>query len=384
MHRGSISRWVKAACVAWGLACAPVSAAVIDVQSAGRTVEGLIRLGDVARIDDADPQLSRQLSAVTLGPAPAPGRKLRISQQMIRDRLLVHGINLTDVEFAGQSFVILESPAAPVETPAPKPAPVAAKPVAVRPWAPSTPQKAQAVKHVQTAFHRQYQSGSSDIGPLRLAVEIADKDVLSLTHIDPDRIHFAEAGLEWGGPQTLTARIPAADGATQVIRMQAWLNETPNIITVKHAIPKGQVLTEADLVTKPAAEGETGIELAQQLVGREATKPLRPGTALQHGDVADRQLVRNNDLVTVRAKARGLTVSRVFKAQSGGAAGEVINLVALEDPREKVQAVVTGWHEAEIASPDAVREAPSDQPAQFPTRRSLSSAMEPSRSGGLR
>lgn len=341
------------------LIAAPTSAAVIDVQSTAKPISGLIRLGDVARIDDADPQLVKQLAAVTLGPGPAQGRKLRVSQQAIRERLIAHGVNLTDIEFAGQSLIVIEGPSNE-----PKVAAEKANPNAVRQWSPTANQRTQADKNVQTAFHRQFQSDGSDVRPLKLTVEISERDVMLLGKVDPDSVQFVEPGLEWGGPQTLTAKLPAADGATHVVRMQAWLNESLQIVTVKHAIPKGQVLRDDDLVTKPAAEGETGIEHPEKLIGREATRTLRPGSPLQHGDVVRTPLVRNNDLVTVRVKTPGLSVSRVFRAQSSGAEGDVVNLVALEDPLEKVQAMVTGWHEAEMIGANSARAVPAEQSRQ--------------------
>lgn len=368
--RNALHRCLLFAVVAASSACA--HAAVIDVQAKAKPINGLIRLGDIARIDDADPQLARQLAAVTLGPGPAQGRKLRISQQTIRERLIAHGINLTDVEFAGQGLIVIEGPSEAVQSKTAK-----SNPIAVRTWTPTTHQKSHAEKNVQTAFHRQFQGDGSDVGPLKLTVEISERDVLLLGKVEPESIQFVEPGLEWGGPQTLTAQFPSADGATHVVRMQAWLNESPQIITVKHAIPKGQMLRDDDLVKKPAADGETGIEHPEKLIGREATKTLRPGAPLQHGDVARTPLVRNNDLVTVRVKTRGLSVSRVFRAQTSGADGDIVNLVALEDQREKVQALVTGWHEAEIVGTTAERSGPADEP-----RRAFPAAEEPLRFRG--
>jgi len=346
----------RQAILAGVLACASsVSAAVIDVQAVAKPSAGLIRLGDIAHIDDADPQLQRELQAVSLGPAPAPGRKLRITQQGIRERLLAHGVNLTEIEFAGQSLIILEGPSHEVAKPKTPNTSGISNPIAVRPWVASPMQRTQAEKAIQTAFHRQFQSGSTDIGPLKLKVVIAERDVAILTHTPTELIQFVEPGLEWGGPQTLTAQFPQADGKTQIVRMQAWINETPQIVTVKHAVPKGQVLRNDDLITMPAQDGQTGLGRSEDLIGQEAARALRPGAPLQPTDLTKTLLVRNNDLVTVRVRARGLSVSRILRAIAGGGEGDVINLVAMENPREKVQARVTGWHEAEIVTPGGER-----------------------------
>ncbi len=330
-----------------------LSAAVIDVRSGATVRAGLIHLSDVADIDDVDPQIRRQLESVSLGPAPAPGKKLRITQQAIRQRLLAHGVNLSEIEFTGQAVVLLESPGEAKPAPEPKPAvAAAAKPVAVRPFSLSPSQHKRAERIVQEAFHRQFKISSAQVGSLNLAVEIPEDDVPELLKVDSQIVRFVEPGLEWGGPQTLTAQFPRRDGSTHVVRMQAWLNETPQVLTVKHTVPKGQVVRESDLVRVPAKNGETGMEHSGEIVGQEATKSLRPGTAIQSGDTTRVPLVRNNDLVTVRSGVRGLKVTRLFRANGSGAEGDIIPCVALDDPKEKIQARVTNWHEAEVVVAD--------------------------------
>lgn len=335
----------------WLIAIGQLHAAVIDVRSTASAASGLIRLSDVADIDAADPQLQRQLAAVTLGPVPAPGRKQRITQQTIRQRLLAHGINLSDIEFTGHSVVMIESPAevkAPVER---KAAPaLTPKPVTVRPFAIGPGQKKRAEQVVQKAFHRHYKASGSDVGTLTLILDIADRDVPALMAADPEMMRFVEEGLEWGGPQTLTAQFPSGDGTTQVVRMQTWLNETPQVVSLKHIIPKGQVIRESDLIKVSAQEGETGIEHAEAVIGREAARQLHPGKPLQPGDTISVPLVRNNDVVTVRFQTPGLKVTRLFRAHGNGAAGEIVNCTALDDPKEKMPVRVTGWHEAEVIS----------------------------------
>lgn len=342
-------------CVSASLACwlaATLDAAVIDVKSIGPAKSGLIRLSDIADIDAADPQLQRQLAAVTLGPAPAAGRKMRITQQTIRQRLLAQGINLTDIEFTGQSVVLIESPAEAKTAPQPKSPAPAAKPVAVRPFAIGPSQRKKAEQVVQDAFHRQYKSAGSNVGALKLILEISDRDVPVLMSVDPEIVRFVEDGLEWGGPQALTAQFPSGEGATQIVRVQAWLNETPQVISLKHVVLKGQVIKDSDLVKISTKAGETGIQEVHAVIGQEAARTLHPGKPLQPGDTIRVPLIRNNDVVTVKFHTPGLKVTRLFRAHGSGAAGEIVNCSALDDPREKLPVRVTGWHEAEIVSPE--------------------------------
>ena len=325
------------------------AAAIIDVHATARISSGVIRLIDVADIDDGDPETQRRLETITLGPVPPPGRKTRLTQQTIRQRLLACGVNLAQIEFTGQSMVIVET--ASEDAPAVVPASVeipAAQTAAARPLLISEMQRNKAEKMVQDAFHRQYHTTGGDVGPMHLTVEFSDDNVHQILDLKPHDIRFSEPGLKWGGPQTLTIKIPEQDGSSRIIRMEAWLKQKQQILTVKHTVPKGQVIGEDDLTLVPAKEGESGLQVSRGVIGQEAARDLAPGQPLQSRDLHKVPLVRSSDLVTVRFRSPGLTVSRVFRASGNGALGDVVNFVALEDPREKMQATVTGWHEAEV------------------------------------
>lgn len=354
------------------------NAAVIDLQATGQAKTGIIHVYDVAKVDDVDLKTQRQLELVSLGPAPAEGKRVRLTQQMIRQRLLACGCNLSEIEFTGQSVVMVVGPEEEVETKSTKQA-LESKLTPTPPVTINPTLRKRAEETVQRAFHRQYQSAASDVGPLKLTVEFADEDIPSLLDANPQMMEFVETGLHWGGPQKLTAHFPLADGSTRVVSMQAWLNDVPQILTVKHTIPRGKVIEESDLTLIAAKNGEAGLDQPRHVVGQEATHDLRPGHPLQSRDVSSVPLIRTNDMVTVKVRSPGLTVSRLCRATSNGAAGEIVNLVSLENPSEKVQATVTGWHEAEvvISSSGDVRPEPQPAPARSFSRRRRPTVTDP-------
>jgi flagella basal body P-ring formation protein FlgA len=338
-----------------------VRAGVIDVHPSAKVSSGVVRLGDVADIAEDDPETAERLEAITLGPVPGPGRKLRITQQTIRRRLLAYGVNLSQIEFAGQSLVVVESDSEPAPAQLPATDATPALPITPPPLTISEMQRRKAEDWVQQAFRQQYHTADDALGPLDLRVRIADDDIPLILDLAPQRLRFAERGLELGGPQSLTLIVPGTDGETTFLRLEAWLSEAPQILTVAHTVPKGQVLTPEDVVEMPAKDGQAGLQLRQDVIGQEAARDLRPGQPLHSRDITKIPLVRNNDLVTVRVRSAGLTVSRVFRSSGSGARGEIVTLVALEDPREKLQATVTGWHEAEVGGDVA-------EPATFARR----------------
>jgi len=161
-------------------------------------------------------------------------------------------------------------------------------------------------------------------------------------------IHFEETQLAAGGPQPLTAWWTNADGDREQIALQAWVEAVPQTLGLKHAVPRGYVLQPADLQWVTAVEGASGLTVLAEIVGKETTRALRAGQPLQASDLAAVPLVRSGDIVTVLVRRPGMVVRRQFKATSNGALQETVTLSALDDPRIKVQAVVTGYHEATI------------------------------------
>src|SRR5690606_34127807 len=84
-----------------------------------------------------------------------------------------------------------------------------------------------------------------------------------------------------------------------------------------------------------------------QVIGRETTRSLSAGQSLTADDVQNVPLIRTGDIVTVYSRKPGVVVRMEAKARSGGALGDQVILMTL-DGREKLQARVTGFHQAEV------------------------------------
>jgi flagella basal body P-ring formation protein FlgA len=255
------------------------------------------------------------------------------------------------------------APAMPAPVP-PAPVKPAAKP------APSVSEHEQRRAHelLRAACEREFRPAGTNAASLKFRCECPRADVRRVLAAPSGQIRFDQAQLVAGGPQPLTAWWTNADGERESVLLQVWVQQTPQVLGVKHAVTKGEVLQVSDLEGVPAKEGVSGLTRLGDVVGKEATRALRPGQTLQAGDVASMPLVRTNEIVTVLVRRPGLVVRRQFKATTSGALQETITLVALDDPRTKVQAVVTGYHEATMVSPDAVTEAAA--PAQVVSARS--------------
>lgn len=336
------------------------SAAVIELLDRA-TVEAatVIRLKDVARVADADAEKRSHLEDIILSPAPLAGRTTRLTYDDIRGRLLAHGVNLTHIEMRGRSQVLVTGHAtgqpkvsAPQETKAQqetKPR-VVAEPFPVSPPRISELEHRRANELLVWAFRRDYQPLTVPPEALLVRCECQRNDVPKVLAASRELIRFNQPQLSAGGPHAISAWWPLPDGQHEVIPVQVWLETAPQVLALKHPVPKGYVLHEEDLVWMTVNEHVAGLTRIADVVGKETTRALRPGQALQAGDLAAVPLVRAGEIVTVSVRRPGMVVRRHFKAVTAGGLHETVTLTPLDDPRVKVQAVVTGYHEAVLGS----------------------------------
>ncbi|HUQ71381.1 MAG TPA: flagellar basal body P-ring formation chaperone FlgA [Planctomycetaceae bacterium] len=318
------------------------AAAVIDVRDRVTVGDGaLVRLKNVARITDSDPIKAAALGEITLSPAPAAGRSQRMRFEDLRDRLQAHGVNLAEIEFRGQTVTTVTTtspvPNRPTATPVPR----------IETPKPATKlQQQQADQLVQKAVQRAFRLNATEALPLRVTCDCEPDDVPLILATAAERIRFAEPQIQVGAPQAVTAHWEDASGTLQTVVVQVSVDLAPRRLAVRHAIPSGYPLQPDDLEW---VTGDVELNAVTQLsdaVGKEATRTLRAGQVLEAEMLATVPLVRANDIVTMQVRRPGVTVRRMFKASSAGALNDTVTLVAVDDPRLRVQAVVTGFHEA--------------------------------------
>jgi flagella basal body P-ring formation protein FlgA len=119
------------------------------------------------------------------------------------------------------------------------------------------------------------------------------------------------------------------------------------VVAAKYTVPKGHVLKPDDLVFRRSSATQAMFVRAEDVVGRETTHSLSPEAPIMKSAIREILLVRPNDIVTVYSRAPGISIKRVFKARGTGAEGDVITLATL-DNRDKIQARVIGFQEAEV------------------------------------
>lgn len=300
-------------------------------------VEGeLIQLKHIADIRDPDPEIVEHLGSVVISPAPAAGRDHQIGYDAVRSRLLALGFNLGSLEFTGSNSVVVGRGSLPRPTAAPTPKQTEAPtPVAVE-------------ERLRAQIEAHYLPLRADQPSLRVKVQVHPSDLPRLNSVPGDHLKFAETGLRLGGPQPVTVHWNDAAGQPQSTRVAVWLTSSPRVLAIRGSLPRGSIIQAADLQWSES-ESERGLKTLEAAIGRETTRNLRDGEVFQLEDLRAVPLVRTGDIVTVRVRTGALLVSRQFKSLGTAGLDETVTLAALDNPRDRVQAVVTGYHEAAIS-----------------------------------
>jgi flagella basal body P-ring formation protein FlgA len=337
-----VGRLWLAACVAF-LGAAPASTAIIRLQESAIVEGAVITLADVADVLHPDTDVIARLGGATLAPAPAPGRKLRLDFTTIRGRLAALGFNLTELEFAGRSVVLVTAPLAPAATSTPT---VRAAPKTSE----NQRRKAEAAiaAAVSDVLHRQH----PQLGKLNVTANLRLEQVPLVLSAAGSAFQVTGGKPPFGEPQLFEIRFEDQQQMAQQLQVSCQVNPLPRILTVKYIIPKGQVLKAEDLAwlqVRDLPSQAAPVERPELVVGQETTRLLRPEEAISAADLRSVPLVRSGDIVTVYSRQRGIVARIEAKAASSGAMGELVELVTL-DRREKLQAQVIGFHEVEVTA----------------------------------
>lgn len=360
-----------------------VGAEITFRESATPSRGGLVRLGDVAEVRGAD---SRRLSDLPLMPRPAPGEGQLVSAQAVREMLAAQGEAPTAHRFGGSYFVRVASPgenaslAGPTtsgwRTATPVPAPTRSSAFRVRTGvaaaSPVTPRRDPAprrltnreVKSIETFVTDAVQDAIDEQSPTdpeapRLAVrevKVSASAVRDLLQMMDQPIEVRFAASEPLAPGKTSVRVwPASRSEDEAFRVVADLVGLPMRVVAATAMPRDSMLvasvvrlepTPLEEIDRPQAVGYTRID---QVVGREAKRPLRPGDVLSDANTAPPLMVERGEEVTVSSGGGGVSVRVRAVAQQAGRQGDLVTVQTL-DTAEKFMARVVGERRLAILS----------------------------------
>jgi flagellar basal body P-ring formation protein FlgA len=351
--------WLAAVTVLTSGSIAELFAAEVELRAqSSAPSSSLLRLKDVAAIRSVDPVEAASLGEITLGPAPAPGGRRRITFDEIRQRLLTKGVNLTTIEFAGSQTVDVvdtsprtsssQANGADVMHAAAKSTTIVTSAVAsTRSREPSARERSAVEARLVAAFEQAFVSSDPQSPGLQVTFDVTPELIQQLPVDSAAVLTIAETEVRQGGPQPLT--VTWTDGTSSQPRsatVSVWVQPQQRTLAVRHTLPAKAVVQPSDLQWVPHTDTASPPLQLADVVGKEVVTTVKRGEALRASQLADVPLVNTNDIVTLMVRRGGITVRRPFKSQGNAALHETVTLIAVDDPRLRISAVVTGYHQA--------------------------------------
>jgi flagella basal body P-ring formation protein FlgA len=331
----------------------PVESAEIRFRAECAPAANLVRLGDVADVIAAEPQLAADLQTLELFPAPPLGDRTIVSVREICDRLALRGVNLAAHSLSGASRVTITTAASPV-VPTSRPTP-----------APSEAIRQQAIARVKSAII-EYLSQFTDATPAwQVALELTDSQVCFISRASARPT--VRGGQEpWTGNQRFQLSLATGDSAGQMT-IDATITPARPIVVANRALGRGVVINRADLrlespTTEQAAQG--ALVSLEDVVGRETVRAISAGEPIRQDAVQAPLVVRKRDIVTVYVRSPGIRVRVIGRAVEDGALGSVITVESLTD-RKTFFARVSGPQEVEVYA--RAQQANTDRPDTEPS-----------------
>jgi flagella basal body P-ring formation protein FlgA len=176
---------------------------------------------------------------------------------------------------------------------------------------------------------------------------------------DPGRaISITGGAPPWTGPQRFEVTVDAPDGPVR-FSLDARVEISPAVVVAARSLPRETVIHAADVTLQrgvPQNRHSGVFTSIDEVVGKETTRAVPKGKALQQESVRSPLLVRRGDVVTVYARSPGICVRTLGRARDSGSLGELVTVESLQD-RSTYFARVSKVREVEVyaRSPKADR-----------------------------
>lgn len=361
-------------------------AADITLQEKVEPQGSVIRLGEIAKITDVDVHEAERLARVPLMAAPAPGTEATVRAQEIRELLVAHGVDLGVLRFDGAIRVTVRSPEAaigPNETPVSQTPKSIAQP-STRNLPRSKPRQqsgyrlpsslvtrktqdlptrsrvsmsqrrlADLTTSLKTQLNEHIRESSRDPMLSVVEVELESRNAESLAQAR-GRINIDHTGDLQPGRQRFLVAFESLFGPVRFPVFVQLQRAEPVVVTIR-AIPRGQVITAADVRVEPSTgkrfrDNESPLPSIEQALGQEAGRSLREGQVLTDANCIPPIMVKRGDTVDVIAGGGGVRVRMRAIAKRDGRLGDTVDVETVGDKR-KLSARVTNHGTLAIVSP---------------------------------
>jgi len=324
------------------LAASTSHSAEVVIRRNATPSQSLVVLGDVATVYDINPGRQKQLSATELFPAPAETRQLRLSE--LQEILILRGVNLSECRFAGASTVTIT--AAPAVQPAS---------YTQRSSLGAQRSAGDAADQIQKAIAAYLQRMSGASG---WKVSLVSNVYASAFPAGATIQQVRGGKAPWTGHQ----KFEIVTGG-QPLQVMANVNIPGMVVTATRALRRGEVLRASDVTLVQQdniATSENAVSDLSQAVGKQVSRAVRAGAAIDRFDLQAPVLIQRGEAVTLWVRTAGVNIRMATRATGQGAKGDLIELQSL-DRKRKYEAVVVDYQVAEIIGESLKTERPSQQ-----------------------
>jgi flagellar basal body P-ring formation protein FlgA len=332
----------------------------------------VVRLGDVAEIATPDRQQARQLGALPLMPAPAPGTERFLRTREIQDMLSAQGVDVGALRFVGSGQVVIaaaegraistnviqvsgetrtEERATPMNRHAAILAGTNAEPKAT-PIPPDEARASEIRQQVTTIVANYLNVKTGKVQPWKVECDLADRDLgkLDAAASTPVCLGGSEP---WTGRQRFVLSFSAADGKVQLpFFAEISPPPVPAVVAIR-PVGRGEVVKAADVEMRMIDANSKSIgqraaaDSIENLIGMEARQAIQVGDIVFTDLVQAPVVVKRGDVITVSSQSGGIRVRTSGRATRDASIGELVQVEALGS-REKYDARVTGPREAVV------------------------------------
>lgn len=344
----------------------PVSAAggTLEIRAEATVFGPEVRLKQIARWNSRDAAFFEQSGELVLTRIEARGPYRVIEIDHIRQALVDAGVNVGLVKFAGpMSCTVNRSDVKPEGD------------VALAKWIEAKEQKTMvadrdhaAPKKGDITHFPATDEKKSDVSPVRSLREIITTDLAARLNLPIDTLQITfnpkdERVLNLCEPQFRFTLEPqrirnlgevawtlavSADGKTQrsilSANVRAWQTQTTVVrpVSARAPISADDVAEQRTLIDRLPEEP---LIRAEQAIGQQAARDLKPGMLLTGKMLESVPMARNGQLITVTSSHGAIRLKTVVRAMEGGSLGQRIK-VKNETTKEMFDVVLTGPQEA--------------------------------------
>ncbi len=283
----------------------------------------IIKLADVAEIVDGAPTRIKQLAEIRLFPAPSKYRVVRVSDVMTV--LSFHEID--DCTFTGTKVIRIQA------TESSKPDPDTIK---------------LAQRRVQDAIAHFIEANADEKLAWNVKASFDDRHV-QLIAANDSRLSVDGGKSPWVGRQHMDVWVETASGKKR-IDATAEVTATKLVAFAKMPITRGSLVQPSQVELRPAPSRSSVRDLVyrvEDIVGKEATRPIIPDRPIGSTYVRPRRLVRRGEQVVVVAVAAGVRVKTLGIVSQDGAMGDLV-MIQTPDKKDQYLARVVAFQKVEV------------------------------------